>query len=304
MKTVTAISTLMLGLLKQFEIELCSNKSRFTVEGYVGDVLSFLEFAHNQKVRTLNRLDTYIIKAYLAHELTSGKSATSVNRYYMSLRAFCKFLRKIKAVTEDLMEGVPVPRRSAYTPRVPTIAEIETILAQPDLTKEFGLRDRAILELLYSSGLRASELCDLEIHDYNGLNHCVIVRCGKGSKTRTVPITQSACNWISRYIGEYRYQRGDEGCLFVTENGRQMTRQGLSKQVRYYAKKANVRQVTAHTMRHACATHLLDQGADLRLIQEVLGHASISSTERYTQLSSQKMQEKFNQFHPRKETVT
>jgi integrase/recombinase XerD len=302
MKTPPAISTFMLSLVKQFEVDLCANKSRFTVEGYVGDVLSFLEFAHNQNVRTLKRFDTYIIKAYLAHQIAAGKSSTSVNRYYMSLRAFCKFLRKAKAILEDLMEGVPVPRRKPYTPRVPTIAEIEAMLTVPDLTKDFGLRDRAILEVLYSSGLRASELCDLEIHDYMATNHCVIIRCGKGSKTRTVPLTQSACNWIERYIKEYRGHH--EGCLFLTSTGRPMTRQGLSKQVIFYAKHAGVRQVTTHTLRHACATHLLDQGADLRLIQEVLGHASISSTERYTQMSSQKIQERFNQYHPRKETVT
>lgn len=128
-----------------------------------------------------------------------------------------------------------------------------------------------------------------------------MVSCGKGGKTRTIPVTDTACMWISQYIAEYR---GNEaGTLFQTKAGKTIRRQLLCALVGYYAKQAGVEGVTTHTMRHACATHLLDEGADLRLIQEVLGHSSIASTQRYTHLSSRKMEEMFKQFHPRKTNV-
>jgi site-specific recombinase XerD len=154
-----------------------------------------------------------------------------------------------------------------------------------------------MLCLLYSSGLRASELCALEYEDFK--RSSVTVRCGKRSKTRTVPITDEAMDAIMGYIDTYRGHEG--GWLFQTMLGRQIRRQLLCAIVVEYAKKARVQGVTTHTLRHACATHLLDQGADLRLIQEVLGHSSIASTQRYTHLSSGKMQEMFKQFHPREQ---
>jgi site-specific recombinase XerD len=203
-----------------------------------------------------------------------------------------RYLRIRKIITEDLLLEVPTPRIQKKAPYVPTVSEIEAILAIPA-----SRRDKAILELLYSSGLRASELCDLDIRDTSGFQ--IMVRCGKGGKTRTVPLTQQAYNTMAEYIQERGTQPGP---LFQTLMQKKLRRQLLSKIVTSYAKKAGIEGVTTHTLRHACATHLLDQGADLRLIQEVLGHSSIASTQRYTHLSSNKMQEMFNKFHPRKKT--
>ena len=218
------------------------------------------------------------------------KSASTVNRYFMSIRSFCAFLRKRKHIADDLTEDISIPVAKQKAPRILTIQEIEKLLTQPE-----NLRDKAILELLYSSGLRASELCDLSLEDLGQDNIRVV--CGKRGKTRTVPMTQAAIRAIEAYVQE----RGkEEGYLFLTLNRKQLRRQVVCKMIERNARKAGLERVTTHSLRHACATHLLDSGADLRLIQEVLGHSSIASTQRYTHLSSNKMKSMFEQFHPRK----
>jgi integrase/recombinase XerD len=164
---------------------------------------------------------------------------------------------------------------------------------------ESGLRDRAMIELLYSSGLRATEICDLKLNHISDMQ--VMVKCGKRGKTRTIPMTEQAYQWINTYVEKHRKERfsHDQGLLFVTLQGKPIRRQFLFLMIKDYVCKADLQEITPHTLRHACATHLLDQGADLRMIQEVLGHSSIASTQRYTHLSSNKMQSMFKQFHPR-----
>jgi integrase/recombinase XerD len=204
-------------------------------------------------------------------------------------------LRKNKIVAHDITEDVSPPKMRQKAPRIPTFEEIKVLLEQPNVENESGLRDRAILDLLYSSGLRASELCDLRLEDI-GANQ-VRVSCGKRGKTRTVPMTGSAHKWVMEYVEKYRGR--DSGFLFRTLQCKQIRRQLLCRIVVDYANKAGIDGVTTHTLRHACATHLLDHGADLRMIQEVLGHSTIASTQRYTHLSSHKIHAMFSQFHPR-----
>lgn len=291
-----AILAWMRESLSNFIAQLSLSKSRPTVEAYEYDVARFLEYLHSKGVKRVSSIRAAHIEGYLGYCKQHGKSDASINRYYMAIRAYTRFLRRSKAIQTDLTEDIIPPRNNLKAPRVPTIEEVQRILEQPNIETESGLRDRAMLELLYSSGLRASELCALEIH-HIGPSH-VQVMCGKRSKTRTVPLTEEAYKWIEKYVCEWRGK--DKGYLFQTVMGKQLRRQLLNAIVTDYARKAQVDGVTTHTLRHACATHLLDEGADLRLIQEVLGHSSIASTQRYTHLSSGKMQEMFKQFHPRK----
>jgi integrase/recombinase XerD len=275
----------------QWTEELTLDVSEETAKAYHRDVNNWLEWL---PVKKLDKVTPQHITSYLAQEKQAGKSDASLNRYYMSIRSFCRYIRKTKAITDDLTQDIKAPRNNLKAPNVPSMTQVDRILAQPNVKTESGLRDRAILELLYSSGLRASELSDLTTRDIVG--DSVIVRCGKRDKTRTVPLTTAARHWISKYM----QKRGkDYGYLFLTLNRKQLRRQLLFAIVRDYANKAGVAQVSTHTMRHACATHLLDQGADIRLIQEVLGHSSIASTQRYTHLSSARVQTMFQQFHPR-----
>lgn len=282
--------------LNSFVLELSLSKSIPTIDAYKYDVANFLHYLHDKKVKRINLIKPLHIVNYLGECKSRGKSDSSVNRYYMAIRAYCRYLRRSKFIVTDLTEDITPPRNNQKAPRVPTVEEVNKILEQPNTETQSGMRDRAILELLYSSGLRASELCSLQLHHIGPSK--VMVSCGKRSKTRTVPMTEEAFSWIDRYIMLHRGK--EKGYLFQTKMGKQIRRQLLCAMVTSYATKAQVEGVTTHSLRHACATHLLDQGADLRLIQEVLGHSSIASTQRYTHLSSQKIEEMFNKFHPRK----
>lgn len=293
----TSLLPWMMTSLEGFQAQLAiSNKSPQTISGYTYDVQMFLKYLQLKGVRSLKGLNSQHITTYLSTHIQVGKGNASVSRYYQSIKAYCRFLRRIKAITSDFTEDIEPPSVKQTAPRVPTVDEMSQIIAQTD-DSPTGIRDRAILELLYSSGLRATELIELELRDFSG--NSMLVSCGKGGKPRTVPLTPSATVAISRYINNVRGY--EEGYLFVTmEQLKRIKRENLSRMVRAYALKAGVKGVTSHTLRHACATHLLDQGADLRMIQLVLGHASIASTQRYTHLSSAKIETMFNQFHPRK----
>lgn len=298
MKTQHQISSWMRETLNSFISELALSKSLPTVSAYQYDVGNFLHYLASKNVKRMSTIKPAHIIDYLGYCKQRGKSDASINRYYMAIRAYCRFLRRSKAIQFDLTEDITPPRNNLKAPYVPTVEEINRILAVPNRETESGIRDVAILELLYSSGLRASELCDLQLEDFRETS--VVIKCGKRSKTRTIPLTSEAAQAINTYINTYRGKK--PGYLFQTVKGKQLRRQLLCAVVVHYAEKAGLEGVTTHTLRHACATHLLDQGADLRLIQEVLGHSSIASTQRYTHLSSNKMQEMFQQFHPRKKT--
>jgi len=298
MKKQLMILTWMRDSLNSYCAEIALSKSDLTVEYYRKDLEMFFDYLCFKNIRRLSTLKPLHVIEYLGKCNAEGKSDSTLNRYFMSIRSYCRFLRRNKFMNEDISQDIHSPTRRMPAPRVPTLEEVNKLLEQPDTSTESGLRDRAILELLYSSGLRATELCDLQLNHFGEDN--ILVSCGKRGKTRTVPITDEAHHWITKYIEEARGKH--QGPLFTTLRDKAIRRQYLFKMVTYYAQKAGLDEVTTHTLRHACATHLLDSGADLRLIQEVLGHSSIASTQRYTHLSSNKMQSMFQQFHPRKTT--
>lgn len=295
MKTQDKLFRWMTDTLQEFVDQLSLSRSRVTVEAYRKDIENFLCYLVDEGVKKLGLVKPLHLVRYLGHCKTMGKSDASVARYYMAIRGYGKYLRKSGAISVDFTEDVKAPRALQKAPCIPTLEEMAHLLAMPDTTTDAGMRDRAILALLYSSALRASELCDLTIDDLRG--NSVTVRCGKRGKTRTIPITEEAVQAIEEYVDQIRGR--DKGSLFLTSLSKPIRRQLLFRIISSYAHKAGLDHVTPHTLRHACATHLLDHGADLRLIQEVLGHSSIASTQRYTHLSSMKLQEKFHAFHPR-----
>lgn len=303
MKTASSLTLgWMQKTLVEFVAQVAMTKSLPTVEAYKYDVANFLNWlAGGGKVRRVSSLRAQHIMAYLQHCKEAGKSDASLNRYYMSIRSYCRFLRRSKVLESDLTEDMSAPRMQQKAPNIPSEEDIGKILRQPNTCTESGARDRAILELLYSSGLRASELCALRVG--NVTPNSITVENGKRGKTRTVPITRDAWDAISCYMREFRDGARANEWLFTTRLGRQIRRQLLCAVVAHYAKRAGVEEVTTHTLRHACATHLHRAGADVRFIQEVLGHASIASTQRYTHLSSASMQDMFAQYHPRKKEV-
>lgn len=271
-------------------------KSKLTVNAYKTDIVYFLSYSVKSGVKKINQVTAQHVINYLGHCKNEGKSDATLNRYYMAIRSYVRFLVSKKIIQVNFMDEVAAPKNHQRAPKVPSAKNIEQLMNTTDLSTESGLRDRAILELLYSSGLRVSELCDLKMGDVR--YRTVIIRCGKRNKTRTVPMTESALFYIEEYLTKYR---GDEeGYIFLTLQDKIMRRQFVAKMIAYYAKKTGLNFITPHSLRHACATHLLNHGADIRFIQEVLGHSSIASTQRYTQLSSVQMEEMFERYHPRK----
>ena len=181
-------------------------------------------------------------------------------------------------------------------PEVLTAQEVERLLGAPGDGEE-EVRDKAVLETLYATGIRVSELCNLDIHDV-GENTVRVV--GKGGKERIVPIGEEAIAAIDTYLGNYRHDKGDHRPLFVSKRGKRMSRVTVWEKVKFYARKVGIeKEVSPHTLRHSFATHLLDHGADLRVIQEMLGHADIGTTDRYTHLSKKRLFDAFDTFHPR-----
>lgn len=281
-------------IVEEFISSITLTKSAATVSAYERDLKFFLDYMVRLNIKSFKSLRSTHVVNYLGEHKRKGKSNATLNRYTMALRSFFKYARRRKLITDDPMEQVESPKVTRAAPRVPSIEQIRYMLGQPDVTTEAGIRDRAVLELLYSSGLRASELCDLTVHQVTEIG--VTVSCGKGGKTRTVPITRSAYDWIKRYIQEYRGP--GSGPLFLTEAGKQLTRTMVFKIVSRHAINSGMIDVSPHTLRHACATHLLGEGADIRMIQELLGHSSIAATQWYTHLTSSKIRTMFDLFHP------
>ncbi len=284
--------------LLEFSSQLSLSKSKMTVDAYEYDVAKFLEHLFDKGIKKAASLKPDHIINYLGYCKSNGKSDASINRYYMAIRSYCRFLRRSKLVLFDLTQDITPPKTGQKAPHVPSEEEMVKLITMPNALEETEsrARDRAMLVLLYSSGLRASELCDLKIEDFK-TNGTVLIKCGKRGKTRSVPITLEAINALNHYIDKYRGK--EPGYLFQTMMGKQIRRQFLCAMVNEYAKKAGLEGITTHTLRHACATHLLEQGADIRMIQELLGHSSIASTQKYTHLSSNRIQEMFKQYHPR-----
>lgn len=278
------------ALLTQFAIHLQAHKglSPSTVSSYVSDIRAWSRFLG----RSLREASSDDLVAFLDAGRSAKLAPATTMRRLVALKLFWK---QVHGVELDLaMSGRLIHR----IPDVLTVQEVERILAQPDCASWMGARDRALLELLYACGLRVSEACDLDLHDV-GENQ-VRVR-GKGSKERVVPIAARTVAALDQYMlllpGERRVGRHP---LFVTVRGQRMDRATVWRRLKLYAQQASIQKaISPHTLRHSYATHLLDNGADLRIIQELLGHAHIGTTDRYTHVSRNRLLGAFDQFHPR-----
>lgn len=231
----------------------------------------------------------------------SGKrlSENSKRRVLSSLRGFYKFLNFEGHIEENPAENLDSPQKSLYLPKFLNQAEVELLFSQPDVSTETGLRDRAILELMYSSGLRVSEAVNIQTRDID-LDGGVLTCTGKGSKTRKVPVGTSAVEWVKSYLSLRRKQESIEvENLFVTPAGRPVNRQMIHAFVKEYAEKCGLENVSPHTLRHSFATHLIQNRADIRSVQQMLGHADISTTQIYTHITDAHLKRSYEKFHPR-----
>ena len=278
--------------------------SENSIEAYLLDVRGFAEFLLGTcNVENPNTFKTKHIEKYISHMYDLGLASNSQARIISGIRSFCKYMRIEKLMDNDPLELISTPKLSRKLPDVLTVDEIGDIISAVDMSKNEGVRNRAILEVLYSCGLRVSELINLQISRLDLLDNVVRV-IGKGNKERIVPIGSQACEAIVDYMDQYRCQlnidEGHEDTLFLGRYGRGLTRQMIFTVLKNTSIRAGIKKkISPHTFRHSFATHLVEHGADLRAVQEMLGHAQITTTEIYTHLDKRYLQDQVNQFHPR-----
>jgi len=273
-----------------------------TISSYRRDLLKFIRFCGARGKEGFSRIRRDEILEFLLEEKKRGLVPRSLSRCLVSIRMFFRFLTAEGYLKEDVTEVLESPHLWKVLPRVLSIDEVDRLFTRPAPRTPPGLRDRAIMELLYGSGLRASELVGLKVADVNLQSG--FVRCrGKGSKERIVPLGSQARRAIERYLADGRphfLKSRPEEALFLTRRGRGMTRGWLWEIVRRTVRAAGIsKKVSPHTLRHSFATHLLSRGADLRVIQEMLGHANISTTQIYTHVDREHLKTVHRRFHPR-----
>lgn len=289
------------NILKEYTnfLKIEKRYSSNTVQAYYRDISQFFQFAGEGPVETF---DSTKIRSYIMKCLGEGRNSRSTARYLSSLKSFFKFLCEENYLKDNPAEILESPKLWRKLPNIISLDEVEALLACPDPKTLFGIRDKAMLEVLYATGLRVSELISLKSSDVD-LQVGFLRSMGKGSKERVVPLGAVAQSAVQDYIDIARrvLLKGNTAHeLFITRRGSKMTRQGFWKILKAYALKANIRtNVSPHTLRHAFATHLLERGADLRSVQEMLGHADISTTQIYTHILQDRMRQVHDKFHPR-----
>ncbi len=273
-----------------------------TLESYRRDLKKFIAFLQKKELTELELVDRETIMLFLGDLKKKGRAASTISRTIASIRSFFSFLLDEGMINQNPALDLQSPRIEKKLPRVLTTEEVDCLLGQPLAGKHNGLRDKAMLELLYASGIRVSELVSLNIGDFDP--KVGFLRCrGKGMKERIVPVGSVAIECVDRYLNNARIQLlkdNGEPAMFVNRQGKRMTRQGFWKILKKYAQKSGINgEITPHTLRHSFATHLIENGADLRSVQEMLGHSDISTTQIYTQISRRKIRDVYDKAHPR-----
>jgi integrase/recombinase XerD len=277
-----------------------------TLESYGRDLRQYSEYLEQylkaDAEASLDSVSRNTIVGYLMYLQSQGKATATIARRLAALKAFYQFLVRERRIESDPTANLESPKLEKRLPKVLTVAEVERLLSQPDPAQAAGIRDRAMLELLYATGIRVSELVSLNVSDLN-LDGGYIRCAGKGAKERVVPLGSLAVQTCRDYLTHARnrlVRDRNEPALFVNHHGHRLTRQGFWKIVKKYADDARIdKEITPHTLRHSFATHLLENGADLRSVQEMLGHADISTTQIYTQVTRGRLQEVYARSHPR-----
>ena len=272
-----------------------------TIESYQIDLLKFECWLSTKGVKRLIDAQRSHIQDYIGYQLESGRSPRSSSRFLSCVRGFYRSLLRSGDLEIDPTANIDSPKTGRPLPKVISEEQVEKLLSAPNLDDTLHFRDRTMLELLYACGLRVSELTNLELGEIN-MNQGVVRVLGKGNKERLVPIGEVALDWLSRYFKESReeiIQGAQCDIVFPTRSGRKMTRQAFWHRIKLHGKKAGLPSLSPHVVRHAFATHLLNHGADLRVLQMLLGHSDLTTTQIYTHVAKQRMQELHARHHPR-----
>ena len=273
-----------------------------TLESYGRDLRQFQIYLQNGQMDFVKDSNRNTILNYLSNLQTKGRAVSTISRNLAAIKSFYQYLVREHYVEKDPAANLESPKLEKKLPKILTISEVEELLKQPNGFFPTGLRDKAMLELLYATGIRVSELISLNISDVN-VDMGYIKCYGKGAKERIVPLGSIAAKCVQDYINKGRQKlvrTYEESALFVNHHGNRLTRQGFWKIIKKYAQEAHInKEITPHTLRHSFATHLLENGADLRSVQEMLGHADISTTQIYTHVTKNHLKEVYDKAHPR-----
>ena len=273
-----------------------------TLQSYERDVEQFADYVSENKLNYA-KVSNEDIKTYMKHLEEIGKKSSTVSRGLASIRSFYQYLVRIKKIKKDPTQGIESPKVGKRTPSILTSQEVELLLDQPKDVDLKGIRDKAMLEFAYATGMRVSEIISLNMEDLkiNGKEGYIV--CKSRSKARDIPLGTMSLRALTEYVEDarpYLIKTEDEQALFVNVNGTRLTRQGFWKIVKYYKEQAHItKDITPHVLRHSFATHLLQNGADLKAIQSMLGHSDISSTQVYMQFQDEGLKNVYKNTHPR-----
>jgi len=292
------------ALLDQFLHYLIVEKglSKNTIEAYSHGLNRFLNYLKTKGVQEVRDVDKFHVRGFLLALNKKNLAPRSIVRNLVAIRTFFRFLIEEGILEKNPVEDLESPKVAKTLPEILTLKEIEQILEQPNLQTPLGVRDRAMLEILYATGMRVSELTHLPTHQVN-LEGGYVLLYGKGSKERIVPLGSEAMKWVHLYLTTSRgiLAKGRESpFIFINRSGKGMSRQGFWKNLKDYARKGGLRKrITPHLLRHSFASHLLERGADLRSVQMMLGHVDISTTQIYTHVTGERLKKIHQRYHPR-----
>lgn len=278
--------------------------SKNSIESYQRDLNQYITYLDQEKINSWDEINRYIILNFLENQKNGLKSDNSLIRMISSLRRFHQFLKQENLSKEDPMLYIETPKKAQTLPKVISTNQIDILLSIPDTSNKIGIRDRAILEVMYATGIRISELVNLKLEELH-LSMKLIQTIGKGDKERILPIGEQGIRWVEYYLEYSRPKLEMKSAqtspfVFLNLRGTQLSRQGVWKKIKKMVQQAGIKQnVTPHTLRHSFATHLLENGADLRVVQELLGHSDISTTQIYTHITKHRLKEVYDAYHPR-----
>ena len=276
--------------------------SENTILSYKRDLNKYINFLEECHIDSINKTGRNNITSFMLSQKDRGLSPNSISRNLVAIKVFYRFLLAERTIKEDITSVLDSPKLWKHLPDTLTIDEVMQLLGKAALSDWMGIRDKAILELLYATGMRVSELVGLKLNDLNlevGFIKCI----GKGSKERIVPLGKYASKSIERYLNEVRSEllkNQPVSAIFITRLGRRMSRQSVWKLIKKYSRQAGIKKkISPHILRHSFASHLLERGADLRVVQEMLGHSDISTTQIYTHIDRNRLKSIHNKYHPR-----
>jgi len=276
--------------------------SNNTLSSYKRDLSNFFGYIKKRRIVSIGKVTRQMITSFMLSEKDRGLSANSISREVACLKSFFKFLVRENKIKDNITSVIESPKLWKKLPSALDLSEVEKLLKAPNIREPMGVRDKAMLELIYATGMRVSELINLKMDDLNmgvGFIKCL----GKGQKERVVPFGSKAKEWLVRYLDKGRasfLKKKVSNFLFLTRLSRPMSRQMFWKIIKKYAVKARIKKdIMPHSLRHSFATHILERGADLRVVQEMLGHSDISTTQIYTHINKERLKSIHHKFHPR-----